>query len=65
MGWECVFPSLLYSLGVGFPYPSLKVTPQGPGIPFLLFLRKKHVMTGFGFRAPLCGVEEALMVPRP
>lgn len=53
MGWECVFPGLLYSLGVGFPYPSLKFIPQGPGIP-LLFLRKKHVMAGFGFRAPLC-----------
>lgn len=54
MSWECVFPGLLYSLGVGFPYPSLKFIPQGPGIPFLLFLIKKHVMAGFGFRAPLC-----------
>lgn len=53
MSWECVFPGLLYSLGVGFPYPSLKFIPQGPGIPFLLFLIKKHVMLALG-SGPLC-----------
>jgi hypothetical protein len=52
---------------VDLPYPSLKFIPQGPGILLLLllFLRKKHVRAGFGFRVPLYREEEALTVPRP
>lgn len=65
MVWECVFPGLLYSLGVGFPYPSLKFIPQGPGIPFFVFPKKKACYGWLWVQGPsVYGEEEALMVPR-